>query len=83
VEDKWVPHVVENDLALSPICDCSGEAMNMGIYVPRFEHDHLIFELKDTPADEEIIYDMDKENNWGSIDGSDDELNGNYIWDTI
>ena len=83
MENKWVPHVVEDDLTLSPICDCSGETMNMGIYVPRFEHDKLIFELKDTPGEEEIIYDLDKDNEWGSIDGSGEELSGNYIWETI
>lgn len=81
--DKWVPYVVENDLTLSPICDCNGEAMNMGIYVPRFEHDKLIFELKDAPEDEEIIYDLDKDNEWGSIDGADGERSGNYIWETL
>ena len=83
VEDKWVPHVVESDLTLSPICDCNGETMNMGIYVPRFEHDKLIFELKDTPEEEEIVYDLDKDNEWGSIDGSEDELSGNYVWETM
>ena len=83
IEDKWVPHVVESDLTLSPICDCNGEAMNMGIYVPRFEHDKLIFELKDTPEEDEIVYDLDRTNEWGSIDGSEDELRGNYVWETM
>lgn len=83
VDDKWVPHVVENDLSLSPICDCSGEAMNMGIYVPRFEHDKLIFELKDTPGEEEVVYDLNQDNEWGQIDDSAGELGGDYVWDTI
>ena len=83
IEDKWVPHVVENDLTLSPICDCNGETMNIGIYVPRFEHDKLIFELKDAPVEDEIIYDLDNNNEWGSIDGTEDELNGNYIWQSM
>ena len=82
-EEKWVPHVVESDLTLSPICDCNGEAMNMGIYVPRFEHDQLILELKDTPGDEKIVYDLDKDNNWGSMDDPDGELGGNYIWEPM
>ena len=83
VEDKWVPHVVESDLSLSPICDCNGEAMNMGIYVPHFEHDKLIFELKDTPEEEEIIYDLNPNNEWGSIDSSAGEFGGDYIWDPM
>ena len=82
-EEKWVPHVVESDLTLSPICDCNGEAMNMGIYVPRFEHDKLIFELKDAPGEEEIIYDLDKDNEWGSIDDASGERSGNYIWEPM
>ena len=82
-ENKWVPYVVENDLSLSPICDCNGETMNMGVYVPRFEHDKLIFEFKDAPVEGEIIYDLDKNNEWGSIDGTEDELSGNYIWETM
>ena len=82
IEDKWVPHVVEDDLALSPICDCSGEAMNMGTYVPRLEHDKLIFELG-TPTEEEIVIDIDKTNEWGSLDGSAEEFGGNYIWEPI
>ena len=83
IEDKWIPHVVEDDLTLSPICDCNGESMNMGIYVPRFEHDILIFDLTDSPGEEEIIYDLDRTNEWGSIDGSENELNGNYVWETM
>ena len=83
VEDKWVPHVIEDDLTLSPICDCSGETMNMGTYVPRLENDKLIFELTDTPTEEQIIIDIDKTNEWSSIDGSSEELSGNYIWETI
>ena len=83
VEDKWIPHIVENDLSLSPICDCSGETMNMGTYVPRLEHDKLIFELKDTLDEEKIIIDIDRTNEWGQINGSTEDLNGNYIWETI
>ena len=75
--------IPKNDLSLSPICDCSGEAMNMGTYVPRLEHDKLIFELKDTVDEEEIIIDIDRTNEWGSIDGSSEELNGNYFWEAI
>ena len=82
VEDKWVPHVVEDDLSLSPICDCSGEAMNMGTYVPRLEHDKLIFELG-TPTEEKIVIDIDKTNEWGSLDGPAEEFGGNYIWEPI
>jgi hypothetical protein len=81
-DSKWVPHVVEADLSLSPICDCSGEAMNMGTYVPRLEHDKLIFELG-TPTEEEIVIDIDKTNEWGSLDGSAEEFGGNYIWEPI
>ena len=78
MEDKWVPHVVENDLTLSPICDCSGEAMNMGTYVPRLEHDKLIFELKDAPYEEEIVIDIDRTNEWGTVETAHDT---NYIWE--
>jgi hypothetical protein len=81
-EDKWVPHVVEADLSLSPICDCSGEAMNVNSYVPRQENDKLIFELG-TPTEEEIVIDIDKTNEWGSLDGSTEELGGNYVWEPI
>lgn len=77
IEDKWVPHVVENDLSLSPICDCSGEAMNMGTYVPRLEHDKLIFELR-TPIEKEIIIDIDRTNEWGTVETANDT---NYIWE--
>ena len=78
MEDKWVLHVVENDLTLSPICDCSGEAMNMGTYVPRLEHDKLIFELKDAPYEEEIVIDIDRTNEWGTVETAHDT---NYIWE--
>jgi hypothetical protein len=80
IEDKWIPHVVEDDLGLSPICDCSGEAMNMGTYVPRLEHDKLIFELKDAPEEEEIIIDIDRTNEWGTVDTVSDT---NYIWEYL
>ena len=83
VEDKWVPYVIENDLTLSPICDCSGEIMNMGTYVPRLERDKLIFELKDAPTEKEIIIDIDKTNEWGPIKDSDVEQNRDYIWEPI
>lgn len=83
VEDKWVPYVVENDLTLSPICDCSGEIMNMGTYVPRLERDKLIFELKDAPTEKEIIIDIDKTNEWSPIDDSDENLSRDYIWEPI
>ena len=83
VEDKWIPHVIEDDLTLSPICDCSGEVINMGIYVPRFEHDKLIFELKDIPGEEEVVYDLNQDNEWGAIDDSAGESGGDYIWETI
>lgn len=83
VEDKWVPYVAENDLTLSPICDCSGEIMNMGTYVPRLERDKLIFELKDAPTEKEIIIDIDNTNEWGPIEDSDAELNRDYIWEPI
>ena len=79
-EKKWVPHVVEDNLSLSPICDCSGEAMNMGTYVPRLEHDKLIFELKDAPEEEKIIIDIDRTNEWGSIETVNDT---NYIWEYL
>jgi hypothetical protein len=80
VEDKWVPHVVEDDLALSPICDCSGEAMNMGTYVPRLEHDKLIFTLTDAPTEEEIVIDIDRTNEWSTVDTANDT---NYIWEYL
>lgn len=82
VEDQWTPYVVEEDLSLSQICDCSGEAINMGTYVPRLEHDKLIFELG-TPTEEEIIIDIDNTNEWGQIDGFTEELSGNYIWESM
>jgi hypothetical protein len=72
-----VPHVVEDNLSLSPICDCSGEAMNMGTYVPRLEHDKLIFELS-TPIEKEIIIDIDRTNEWGTVETANDT---NYIWE--
>ena len=84
VEDKWVPYVVENDLTLSPICDCSGEAMNMGIYVPYFSDNGILtFVLEDTPGDEEISYDLDRSNDWGYIDDTIGESCGNYIWESL
>lgn len=83
IEDKWVPHVIEGDLSLSPICDCSGEVMNMGTYVPRLENDKLIFTFTDTPTTEEIVIDIDRANEWGSIGSWSEELNGNYVWEAI
>lgn len=29
IDSKWVPHVVEDDFSLSPICDCSGEMLTL------------------------------------------------------
>jgi hypothetical protein len=29
IEGKWVPHVVEDDFSLSPICDCDGEMITL------------------------------------------------------
>lgn len=82
IEDKWVPHVVENDLSLSPICDCNGEAMNMGIYVPSFSEDGILtFTLEDAPGDTEISYDIDKSNDWGYIDETGTVTDTNYTWD--
>lgn len=83
IEDKWVPHVIEGDLSLSPICDCSGEAMNISTYVPRLENDKLIFTLTDTPTKEEIVIDIDRTNEWGSIGGWSEDVSGNYIWETL
>jgi hypothetical protein len=83
IEEKWVPHVIEKDLSLSPICDCSGESMNISTYVPRLEDDKLIFELKDAPYEEKIIIDINNANEWGSINGSDSEFGGNYVWESL
>ena len=51
-----------------------------GIYVPRFEHDKLIFELKDAPGDEQVIYDLDRTNEWSTPE---DANATNYIWETL
>lgn len=83
MDDKWVPHIIENEGYLSPICDCSGEVMNIGTYVPRLENDKLIFELQDTLEEEKIVIDIDGTNEWGSITGSEEELSGNYIWEAL
>ena len=83
MDDKWVPHVIEDDGYLSPICDCSGEVMNIGTYVPRLENDKLIFTLTDTPTKEEIVIDIDRTNEWGSIGGWSEDVSGNYIWETL
>lgn len=32
LEEGWVPHVVENDKSLSPICNCDGEMVTVNIY---------------------------------------------------
>jgi hypothetical protein len=32
LEEGWVPHVVENDKSLSPICNCDGEMVIVDIY---------------------------------------------------
>ena len=77
IDDKWIPHVVENDLTLSPICDCSGENMT---YIPRLEDDKLIFTLTDNPTKEEIIIDIDKTNEWSSIETTNDT---NYVWESL
>ena len=84
VEGKWVPHVVESDLTLSPICDCNGETMNMGIYVPRFSEDGILtFTLEDAPGEKEISYDIDKSNDWGYIDETGEVKDTNYTWDYL
>lgn len=83
MDDKWVPHIIENEGYLSPICDCSGEVMNISTYVPRLENDKLIFELQDTLEEEKIVIDIDGANEWGSIAGSEEELSGNYIWEAL
>lgn len=83
-EDKWVPHVVEDDLTLSPICDCSGEAMNMGIYVPKFSEDGILtFTLEDAPSETEVSYDIDKSNDWGYIDETGEVTDTTYTWDYL
>jgi hypothetical protein len=51
-----------------------------GIYVPRFEHDKLIFELKDEPGDEQVVYDLDRTNEWSTPE---DANATNYIWETL
>lgn len=76
-EDKWVPHVIEDNLSLSPICDCSGEAMT---YTPRLENDKLIFTLTDTPTEEKIVIDIDRTNEWGTVETANDT---NYIWEYL
>ena len=51
-----------------------------GIYVPRFEYDKLIFELKDAPGVEQVVYDLDRTNEWSTPE----EANAtNYIWETL
>lgn len=32
LEEGWVPHVVENDKSLSPICNCDGEMVTVNIF---------------------------------------------------
>lgn len=32
LDEGWVPHVVENDKSLSPICNCDGEMVTVNIY---------------------------------------------------
>lgn len=59
------------------IGDSGGAA---GIYVPRFENDKLIFELKPEPGDEQVVYDLDKSNNWGTPE---DEGITTYLWESI
>ena len=51
-----------------------------GIYVPRFEHDKLIFELKDAPGEEQAIYDLDRTNEWSTPE---DANATNYIWEIL
>lgn len=29
LEEKWVPHIVEDDFSLNPICDCDGEMLTI------------------------------------------------------
>ena len=32
LDEGWVPHVVENDKSLSPICNCDGEMVTVNVY---------------------------------------------------
>ena len=51
-----------------------------GLYVPRFDNDKLIFELKEMPGDERVIYDLDRTNEWSEVE---DIGKTTYIWEFI
>ncbi|MBQ2883689.1 MAG: hypothetical protein IJE43_07970 [Alphaproteobacteria bacterium] len=49
--DGWVPHIVEDNLSLSPICDCDGEMMTLV-----FDGDDADgHDKEDIEGDEEIV----------------------------
>lgn len=50
IDSKWVPHVVEDDFSLTPICDCDGEMLNLV-----FDGDDADGIQEDEVEDEEII----------------------------
>ena len=65
------------DGSIAPIGKVDGTG---GIYVPRFEYDKLIFELKDAPGDAQLVYDLDRTNEWSTPE---DANATNYIWETL
>ena len=53
----------------------------IGIYVPSLvEPDKLTFTLQDKPGAQEIVIDIDRSNEWSSIE---DGSASNYIWETL
>ena len=50
IDGKWVPHMVEDDFSLSPICDCDGEMLTMV-----FDGDDADGIQEDEVEEEEII----------------------------
>lgn len=54
LEDKWVPHIVEDDLSLSAICDCNGEMFTLV-----FDGDDADGIQDDEIDEETVIYHFD------------------------
>ena len=57
----------------------SGECA--GIYIPSLDGDIMTFTLSDKATEETISFDIDQDNNWNPIDGS--ESGSNYIWQEL
>lgn len=51
----------------------------VGIYVPSLnEPDKLTFTLQDEPGEQEIVFDIDRSNEWNNIDEP-----SSYVWETL